>query len=115
MENESEFSQVQGLELIQTMINKARNRFSENGHLYLLWGWTIFGCSIAQFILLHFAHYSHHYMVWLITWVVVIYQIYYLNRRKKYAKVRTYTDDILGYVWIAFVVLMFLFAFLLDK
>lgn len=115
MENESGFSQVQGLELIQSMINKARNRFSENGHLYLLWGWTVFVCSVAQFILLHFFQYPHHYMVWVLTWIIVIYQIFYLNRRKKNAKVKTYTDDILGFVWITFVILMFLFGFLFGQ
>ena len=38
---EQEFSPQQSLNLIESMINKARNRFSENGHLYLLWGWVI--------------------------------------------------------------------------
>lgn len=115
MENESGFSQVQGLELIQSMINKARNRFSENGHLYLLWGWTVLVCSVVQFILLHYVQYTHHYLVWTVTWIAVIYQLFYLNRRKKKVKVRTYTDDILRFVWIAFVILMFLFGFLFGQ
>jgi len=115
MEREAAFSQEQSLELIQSMINKARNRYSENGHLHLLWGWAVFICSITQFLLLHFFQYPHHYLVWIAIWLVLIYQVIYIRRRKKNSKVRTYTDDIIGFVWITFVILMFLFGFLFGQ
>jgi hypothetical protein len=115
MEKEPAFTEVQSLELIQSMINKAKNRFTENGHLYLLWGWAVLICSITQFILLHFVHYSRHYLVWTLTWLVVIYQMIYIYRREKKAKVKTYTDDIIGFIWITFVILMFLFGFLFGN
>ncbi len=113
--NEQAISQVESLEIIHSMINKAKNKFSENGHLYLIWGWTILICSLSQFVLLHFFRYPYHYIVWTVTWVVVIYQAIYISRREKRKKVHTYTDDILGYVWITFVILMFLFAFLFGQ
>jgi hypothetical protein len=115
MEKEPAFTEVQSLELIQSMINKAKNRFTENGHLYLLWGWAVLICSITQFILLHFVHYSRHYLVWTLTWLIVIYQMIYIYRREKKAKVKTYTDDIIGFIWITFVILMFLFGFLFGN
>ena len=115
MEREAAFSQEQSLELIQSMINKARNRYSENGHLYLLWGWAVLICSISQFILLHFFQYPHHYLVWIAVWLVLIYQVVYIRRRNKNSKVRTYTDDIIGFVWLTFVILMFLFGFLFGQ
>jgi hypothetical protein len=115
MEKEPAFTEVQSLELIQSMINKAKNRFTENGHLYLLWGWAVLICSITQFILIHFVHYERHYLVWTLTWLVVIYQMIYLYRREKKAKVKTYTDDIIGFIWMTFVVLMFLFGFLFGN
>jgi len=115
MEKEPAFSEVQGLALIQSMINKAQNRFKENGHLYLLWGWVVLACSVAQFILMHYVHYPKHYLVWTATWLVVIYQIVYIYRREKRSKVKTYTDDIMGFVWITFVVLMFLLGFLIGQ
>ena len=43
-------SAQESMNLISSMIHKAKNQFSENGHLYLLWGWTIFICSVFQFI-----------------------------------------------------------------
>lgn len=115
MEKETGFSHLEGLEIIQSMINRAKDKFSENGHLYLLWGWVVFLCSIAQFIMLNYFQYEYHYLVWSTCWLVVIYQAIYLAKRKKRDKVRTYTDDIIGYVWLAFVVALFLMGFLFGR
>ena len=115
MEKETGLSHLEGLEIIQSMINRAKDKFNENGHLYLLWGWVVFICSIAQFILLNYVQFEYHYMVWMTCWLVVIYQIFYLARRKKHEQVRTYTDDIIGYVWLAFVIAMFLMGFLFGR
>ncbi len=101
--------------LIESMINKARNQFHENGHLYLLWGWVVLFCSISQFVLIRYVGYERHYLVWLLTWVAVVYQMIYLFRKKKRRKVRTYTDGILANVWLAFVVSMLLIGFIEGK
>ncbi|HYC28697.1 MAG TPA: hypothetical protein VEB42_07770 [Chitinophagaceae bacterium] len=113
--HEAEFSPEQSLEVIQTMINTARNKFSENGHLYLLWGWVVFTCSITQFVLMNYVKYEHHYMVWMLTWAAFIYQLFYLYRHKRREKVRTYADSLIGFVWMVFVVLMFLFGFMFGR
>jgi len=102
----------QSLELIQTMINRARNQFSENGHLYLVWGWVVLICSIAEFILIHFLDYQKHYLVWMLTWLAVIYQFFYLYKNRKRQKVKTYTGEIVSYVWITFFVLLLLIIFI---
>jgi hypothetical protein len=115
MEKETGFSHLEGLEIIQSMINRAKDKFSENGHLYLLWGWVVFICSVTQFVLMTFTRFEHHYLVWMACWLVFIYQIFYLAKRKKREQVRTYTDDIIGYVWLAFVVAMFLMGFLFGR
>lgn len=115
MENESAFTHLQSLELIQSMINKVKDRYSEDGHMYLLWGWVILICSVGHFILLHYLHYEKHYLIWSLTWVAFIYQTIYLYRNKKKRRVKTYTDDIIGFVWITFVILMFLFGFLFGS
>jgi hypothetical protein len=112
---EEKFSPEQSLELIGAMINKAKNRFSENGHLYLIWGWAILFCSLGQFILANYVKWEYHYAVWFSTWLVFMYQMIYLARKKRNEKIKTYTDDIIGVVWITFVVLMFLFGFLYAR
>jgi len=112
---EKEFSPEQSLHVIQSMIEKARNQFSENGHLYLLWGWVVFVCSVAQFTLLKFFQYEKHYMVWMLTWLAVIYQFIYLAKRKRKEKVKTYTDSIVSFVWLTFVVTMILMGFIIAN
>ena len=115
MEKEPEFTHIESLTVIQAMINKAKGQFSENGHLYLVWGWVILLCSIGHFVLIRFLDYRYASMIWMLTWIVIIYQTYYLWKQQKVKKVRTYTDDIIGWIWITFVILMFLFGFLFFR
>jgi len=113
--SEENLSPEQSLQVIQSMIEKAKNQFSENGHLYLLWGWVIFIASTGQFILLNLVHYHNHYIVWFLPWLAVIYQFIYLAKKEKRKKVTTYTDRIIGFVWITFFILLILFGFILSR
>ena len=99
-------SGAESIQIIQNMINKAKNQFSENGFLYLLWGWAILICSIAHFVLLHYIKFEYHYAVWFLTWLVVIIQFIYLRGQHKKRRVGTYTEDILKWVWLSFVIVM---------
>ena len=111
----SNLSGEAGFDLIQSMINKARNQFSENGHLYIIWGWTVVICSVSQFVLRYFFEYRNHWWVWMITWLVLIYQAIYISRNRKKAKVKTYTGDILGQVWLVFAILMVMISFIIGS
>jgi uncharacterized membrane protein len=112
---DEQISGTESMQIIQNMINKAKNQFNENGFLYLLWGWAILVCSVAQFILLHLLQFPQHYMVWMLTWLVFIVQVLYLRRQQRSRRVETYTEDILKYVWITFVFVMFLMSFVLGR
>jgi hypothetical protein len=101
-------SGTESLQIIEEMIRKAKNQFSERGHLYILWGWVIFICCIGQYILINVVHSDKHFMVWLLTWVLLIYQIFFIKKRKAKARVKTYTQDINAHVWTAFVASLFL-------
>ncbi len=114
MSTEESFSPQSSLLLIENMIKTAKNRFSENGHLYLIWGWTIFFCSLFHFVTLKFHLIKHPEAVWILTWLAVIYQFIYLARQKKKERVKSYTDEIESYVWITFVILMGLSCFLMS-
>jgi len=112
---QTQFSPKDSLQLIESMINKAQNRFTENGHLYLLWGWVILACSIAHFILDYWQLYDKPYLVWFATWGAFIYQMIYLAKVKRKAGVKTYTDELINYVWLVFVAMMVLVEFILAK
>jgi len=109
------FTQRESIAIIESMINKARNRFSENGFLYLLWGWVILVCSLGDYFLQYVIYYSRHYLVWTLTWVALLVQFLYIYRERKKRQVNTYTEDIIRYVWIAFVILLFLFLFIAGQ
>lgn len=115
MDNNTNFSAEESLLLINTMIAKAKNNFAENGHLYLLWGWVVFVCGLLEFVLLHFFNYREHYQVWMITWLVFIYQIFYLRKLDKQKSVKTYYNEVIGYVWTSFVAAMFLLGFAITS
>ena len=115
MENNETLSPNESLKLIESMIHKAQNRFSENGTLYLLWGWVVFFCSIIQYLLLKFTTYTNASMIWLVTILILIYQVFYLSKKHKKEKVKTYTDEIIGYVWTTFGICMGLFTLIMVK
>ncbi len=112
---EENFSPQDSLRLIDSMINKAKNRFNENGFLYLLWGWVIFACAIFHFTAIKFNLLKHPDWVWMLTWVTVIVQIIYLARVKKKEKVKTYSDGILDAVWICFGICMLVLTIISSR
>ena len=109
MENKQPQNQLQ---LIESMILKARNDFQESGTLYLMWGFVILICSLVQFIGDYF-YQSEWSLVWSLTWVAVIVQIIYLRKQKKKQGARSYTDEIMAAIWIMFFVCMVLLAYIL--
>lgn len=113
---QQELSTRDSLQLIEQMINKAQNRFSENGHLYLLWGWVVLICSITSFVAIYFYNNGKVLMyVWMLTIPTVVYQMIYLARAKKNTTVRTYTDEINSYVWLVFVIMGFLVGIIIGR
>jgi hypothetical protein len=114
MENEK-MEPVQSLRLIESMINNARNRFSDNGHLYLLWGWVVLICSVGHFVALKWNLLNRPDFIWALTWVALIYQTVYLVRQKKKIRVSTYTDDIVKTIWMVFAGCGFLLAVVIGK
>jgi len=115
MSREQFSSPQDSLQFIESMINKAQNRFNENGHLYLLWGWVIFACSVLHFILSYWNISKNAQYVWFLTWGALIYQTIYIARKKKRVRVKTYTDEMIGYVWFVFIMLMVLIGFITSK
>lgn len=109
---EQPFNEQSSLQLIESMINKAKNSFSESGTLYLLWGIVIFICSLTQFFADRFNYENANY-IWFLTWIVAIYQVFYLSRRSKKERAKTYAAEMIKYVWICFACCLFLCIYVL--
>ena len=63
---------------------------------------------------MHFFQYAYHYIVWLATIPAFIYQYIYSNKKQKRQNVVTYTDRIIGFVWITFAIVIILLGFLIG-
>lgn len=114
MEKEN-FSPTESLQLIERMIVQAQNKISDNGTLYLLWGWVIFVCAVGQYVLLQLTEKSETGYIWLLTVLATVFQIVYLSRQKKKEKIKSYTEDIISAIWICFGVCMGLLTFLMSR
>ncbi|TAG14548.1 MAG: hypothetical protein EAZ35_09115 [Sphingobacteriia bacterium] len=115
MEKEENFSAQHSLQLIENMINKAQNRMSDNGTLYLLWGWVVLICSSGQYLLMQFFASSKTGYIWLLTIIAGLVQIIYLSKQKKGAVVKTYTDEIINYIWVSFGICMGIATFIMTN
>lgn len=105
-------SEKESSALIASMINRAKGQVAETGLLYLLWGWLILICCVVQFAGVYFFNYTNSYYIWFSTWILLAYQIYYIGKRKKIKKVKTYTGEINGFVWLVFFVCLMLVIFI---
>lgn len=110
---EQNMTEAESMELITSMINKAKNRFTESGTLYLLWGWLIFACCMVEFIGLRFFQYNQVYYVWFATLLLLTYQVFYISKLKRKQKVKMYTTEIIKYVWIVYIITYALLIFTL--
>lgn len=112
-QGEKLMTETESMQLISSMINKAQNRYSENGMLYLLWGWLILVCCLVQFTALYFFDNQNAYYIWYVTWLAPIYQVIYLRGFSKKRRVKTYTGEIIGFVWLVFVICIAMIVFTL--
>jgi hypothetical protein len=99
--------QQKQLDLITEMINTARKEFSHNGVFYLLWGWLVCIAAVSQYILIQMKseYNSYPWMLMLVGFVVHMILIY---RERNRQKTRTHVGRIVGYIWMAFGISLFI-------
>lgn len=109
MDNDKPLSENDSLALIQTMIHKAQGAVSDNGFYFLLWGWLVFIASVGQYVLLKmdFPFYSQFTWAVLMPLGAIISTVRGWKDGKK-QRVKTYTDELLNYALIAFIVALFI-------
>ena len=100
---EKEFSGTDSLKLIQQMITVAKEDRSEDGDGWLLWGWLLFGASVASVILDILGYTRYCGTVWLLMLGVglVIYTIAKLTSKKE-VFVKTYIHELVSKIEKAF-------------
>jgi hypothetical protein len=113
MATEIQFSERQSLELITTMINKAKNDYVETGISALMWGSIVTLCSLVSFINYYFQWQWAKY-IWFLAIIAVIPQVIISVREKRKRKYKTYSEDAMGGIWISFGVAMFLLIYFVN-
>jgi hypothetical protein len=108
---EKVLNEKESLELIGQMISSARNNLQKGtGKIFLLWGYMVAFVALVNLVLLYalpleVAHYS--YYTWFIMPLGLIPYAVLLRRITAESGTRTYIDQVMGYVWIAFGVSVF--------
>ena len=112
---EDNFTPAESLQLIQSMIENAKQKLSGNSHYFLLWGWLTFIACIGQFVLKHFLDYEKHYNVW---WVVVLGvagTIYFSMRDAKKRRVKTFLGETMAHLWTGMGITFFIISMIITK
>src|SRR4051794_30611573 len=107
---EENFSEQESLQLITTMINKAKSDFVETGISALMWGSVISFCALVQFIS-YFYPLSWASSVWVLTFIAIVPQIIISSRERRRRKFKTHVADAMGGIWLSFAITMFLLSF----
>jgi hypothetical protein len=112
---EEKFSPEQSLQLIQAMISRTKQSMSDNSIYFLVWGWLTFFACTAQFILKHIYQYDKHYLVWSVTFIGIFFTFYQGRKEVKKAKVKTYLDENMSYLWLGMAVSFLVLSLILTK
>jgi hypothetical protein len=101
MENEKQFSESESMQVIQRMITTAKNELIDDSFYFRLWGWLVFIASIGHYLLQQ-SGYRMPYIVWLLMPAGAIITMIYGKRQGEKQTVKTYVDEVMKYVLIAF-------------
>lgn len=108
---EKEISPEESLKLIQSMIGKARQNYTDNSIFFLLWGWIVFVASLSHYYLAVHTTFEDPYIAWLLTFVGAIASAIIGAKKGKEKVVRNYTDKLYGWLWLSLGVAMFTVIF----
>jgi hypothetical protein len=98
---EKEFSPIESLNLIRSMIETTRYSLKDSSHYYLMWGYAVvFGC-LLQYVLKVVYHYPYHYRAWFITLLAMVIHFVFVYRDRKKESVETFIGDAYGKLWMA--------------
>ena len=107
-------SPEESLELITQVITQARNKFEENGFIYMFWGALIAITSISQFIFLKNEYYTISWYPYLLMPIGAIYSTVYYSKKKRKSK-QNLISKIVSALWIVLSINMMILGFLFGN
>ncbi len=110
---DKELSYQESLQLINTMINKAKDSYHDTGIGAMLWGAVIATCSLVRFAEIYF-DFRLPFDIYLLTLAALVPQIFITIRERRERKVRSYDDRFNNFVWLAFGISIFLLIHVIN-
>lgn len=98
---ENKFTEQESLAVIMNMIQTAKTNIRDESFYFLLWGWLVFSASLSNYFLIKYNS-GYASMAWMLMPVGGIITAIYGFRQHKQQKVKTYVDEFMKYVLIAF-------------
>jgi hypothetical protein len=95
----------ESLQLIQQMIQAAKQDLSDRSFDYLFWGWLVLGAALGNYALL-LTGYANPALPWLLMPLGGIIMVVYHYRQEKRRTVRTPVGEFLGFFWTGMCVLL---------
>lgn len=108
-----QLSSEKSLAIIHQMINQAKTNITDSGLSWLLWGTMLFLTSLSTYIFIGIGS-DNIFLGWNIFGIITIILLTIEMFRKKKKSVRTYIDDILRLVDVAFIVCLFIIIFAIN-
>jgi hypothetical protein len=103
----------ESLQIIQEMIGKARNKVTDDGFHFILWGILIITASLVNYIFIKSGSPNIANLAWVIMPLIgAPFAIIYERRKKKITWTQTHNDKITGYVWLSFGITLALTVFI---
>lgn len=108
MEKSQELNEVQSLQLIREMINRAKDDLGNQSFYPILWGWIVLIGSLGHFILLKYTDFERPYIVWAIILVGIVASFIKGYKERKNTSSGTYSGTIVAMVWGVFLINYFI-------
>jgi hypothetical protein len=103
MDEKEILSVEESLEIIESMIYKAKNTVADNSFSFLLWGWLVLIASTSQFTLKALFHYNHHYYPWALMIIAPGVSIFRDRQTAAGSRPKTYVDYSIQNLWVAII------------
>jgi hypothetical protein len=110
MEKDQPLTSEQSLQLIASMISRAKNDYYDTGISALLWGGVIIFCSLATFANQYLKWPALDY-IWFLTVVAVVPQVIISFREARRRGYKSHDSHLIGGVWFSYAIAIFVFSY----
>jgi hypothetical protein len=106
----------QNIQLIRNMMEESRSQVRDNGVFFLLWGWLVFAAAAIQLVMIQMGYPEQSGWPWAVLMPAGgIASIFLIKKEKDKSVVKTWFDNVMRYLWLAFGVVLGITLFTMFK